>query len=385
MKKIHNKITQIELSKTIEIDTEAKRFKALGQRIYNFSAGEPDLLPPEFIKESLNKAIDQGKTKYGTVTGEKSLKEEICKKLKKDNDLSYKSENIAITNGCKQALYNIFQCILNPLDEVIVYSPYWMSYTEQIKLAGGKAQIIEVDENFEPDIEKTREAISDKTKAIVINSPNNPTSAVYSKEKLQELAKILENKDVYVICDDVYEKLVYYEKFYTIAQFMKNNLDRMIVVNSISKSYALPGLRVGYIAASKDIIDLVGRLQCQSTGNVCSIAQCVAEDVLKKGNSFIEESNKVFKKKRDLAEGILNKNNKISFVKPSGAFYFFVNIMKIDEDSNRFCKKLLEYKKIATVPGVAFGMDGYVRISFASSEQDLREGLGKFNEFCEEY
>ncbi|NQU99594.1 MAG: aminotransferase class I/II-fold pyridoxal phosphate-dependent enzyme, partial [Parcubacteria group bacterium] len=278
MKKIHNKIAQIELSKTIEIDTEAKRLKSSGQKIYNFSAGEPDLLPPEFVKQSLSQAYDRGKTKYGAVTGEQSLKEEICKKLKKDNNLSYKPENIAVTNGCKQALYNIFQCILNPLDEVIIYSPYWMSYTEQIKLAGGSARIIEVNDDFEPDLKKTKKAINSRTKAVVLNSPNNPTGAVYSKEKLQELAKIFKSKNIYVITDDVYERLVYGEKFYTIAQFMKDSLDKVIVVNSISKSYALPGLRLGYIAASKDVIDLVGRLQCQSTGNVCSIAQYVAED-----------------------------------------------------------------------------------------------------------
>lgn len=382
MKKINNKVTKIEQSKTIEIDIEAKRLKALGQKIYNFSAGEPDLEPPKFIKKSLDQSFLQGKTKYGAVTGEENLKEEICQKLKRDNGLSYNQNNIAVTNGCKQALYNIFQCILNEGDEVIIYSPYWVSYKAQVELAGGKVKVIKTNKNFEPDLEKTKEAINNKTRAVIINSPNNPSGAVYSKDKLKELAKLFIKKNIYVICDDVYEKLVYGQKFYSIAQFMKSKKDKVMVVNGISKSHALTGLRVGYVAAAKDIIKLINKLQSQSTGNVCSIAQVVAEDVLKKGDSFVEKSNKIFEKRCNLVEKILKKNSKISFIKPSGAFYYFVNIKKIDNNSDRFCKKLLKEKKIALVPGIAFGMEGYVRISFASSERDLREGLEKFNGFC---
>lgn len=384
MKKINNKITKIEPSKTLEIDMEAKRLKASGLKVYNFSAGEPDLLPPKFIKQSLGSAFDNGKTKYGATTGEISLKNEICQKLKKDNKLSYKPENIAVTNGCKQALYNIFQCILNKGDEVIVYSPYWVSYRAQIELAGGRIKIVKTDKNFEPDLEKTKKAINNKTRAVIINSPNNPTGVVYSKKRLHELARLFEDKNIYVITDDVYEKLVFGEKFYTIAQFMKKK-EKAIVVNGISKSYALTGLRVGYVAAFKEIISLVNKLQSHQTGNVCSLAQAAAEDVLKNGDEFVGKMAKVFEKRRDLVEKILIENNKISFNKPRGAFYFFINISKIDKDSSRFCKKLLEEKKVAMVPGVAFGMEGYVRISFASSEKDLREGLGKFNEFCRNY
>ncbi len=385
MKKIYNKITKIEPSKTLEIDMEAKRLKTLGQKVYNFSAGEPDLAPPEFIRESLNQAFNLGKTKYGATTGEISLKNEICQKLKKDNGLSYKPENVAVTNGCKQALYNIFQCILNEGDEVIVYSPYWVSYQAQIELAGGKIKIVKTDKNFEPDLEKTRKAINNKTRAVIINSPNNPTGAVYSREKLQALAKLFIKKDIYVITDDVYEKLVYGEKFYTIAQFMKKKKNKVIVVNGLSKSHALTGLRVGYIVASSDIINLVNKIQSHQTGNVCILAQAATEDALKYGNDFIKKMAKVFEKRRDLVEKILSQNNKISFIKSDGAFYFFINISKIDQDSSRFCNKLLKDKKVAVVPGVAFGLDGYVRISFASSEKDLREGLEKFNEFCKNY
>jgi len=385
MKKINNKVTKIEPSKTLEIDAKAKKLKASGAMVYNFSAGEPDLAPPEFIKESLNKAFISGKTKYGATTGEISLKNEICQKLKKDNGLSYKPENVAVTNGCKQALYNIFQCILNEGDEVIVYSPYWVSYQAQIELAGGKIKIVKTDKNFEPDLEKTRKAINNKTRAVIINSPNNPTGAVYSREKLQALAKLFIKKDIYVITDDVYEKLVYGEKFYTIAQFMKKKKNKVIVVNGLSKSHALTGLRVGYIVASSDIINLVNKIQSHQTGNVCILAQAATEDALKYGNDFIKKMAKVFEKRRDLVEKILSQNNKISFIKSDGAFYFFINISKIDQDSSRFCNKLLKDKKVAVVPGVAFGLDGYVRISFASSEKDLREGLEKFNEFCKNY
>jgi len=369
----------------LEIDMEAKRLKTLGQKVYNFSAGEPDLAPPEFIRESLNQAFNLGKTKYGATTGEISLKNEICQKLKKDNGLSYKPENVAVTNGCKQALYNIFQCILNEGDEVIVYSPYWVSYQAQIELAGGKIKIVKTDKNFEPDLEKTRKAINNKTRAVIINSPNNPTGAVYFREKLQALAKLFIKKDIYVITDDVYEKLVYGEKFYTIAQFMKKKKNKVIVVNGLSKSHALTGLRVGYIVASSDIINLVNKIQSHQTGNVCILAQVATEDALKYGNDFIKKMAKVFEKRRDLVEKILSQNNKISFIKSDGAFYFFINISKIDQDSSRFCNKLLKDKKVAVVPGVAFGLDGYVRISFASSEKDLREGLEKFNEFCKNY
>jgi len=369
----------------LEIDMEAKRLKTLGQKVYNFSAGEPDLAPPEFIRESLNQAFNLGKTKYGATTGEISLKNEICQKLKKDNGLSYKPENVAVTNGCKQALYNIFQCILNEGDEVIVYSPYWVSYQAQIELAGGKIKIVKTDKNFEPDLEKTRKAINNKTRAVIINSPNNPTGAVYFREKLQALAKLFIKKDIYVITDDVYEKLVYGEKFYTIAQFMKKKKNKVIVVNGLSKSHALTGLRVGYIVASSDIINLVNKIQSHQTGNVCILAQAATEDALKYGNDFIKKMAKVFEKRRDLVEKILSQNNKISFIKSDGAFYFFINISKIDQDSSRFCNKLLKDKKVAVVPGVAFGLDGYVRISFASSEKDLREGLEKFNEFCKNY
>ncbi len=385
MKRINNKVTKIEPSKTLEIDAEAKRLKSFGFRVYNFSAGEPDLAPPEFIKKSLTTAFDDGKTRYGATTGEVSLKNGICKKLKKDNGLSYRPENIVVTNGCKQALYNIFQCILNSGDEVIVYSPYWVSYQAQIELAGGKIKIVKTDKNFGPDLEETKKAINNKTRAVILNSPNNPTGAVYSRKKLQELSKFFIKENIYVITDDVYEKLVFGEKFYTIAQFMKKKKNKVIVVNGISKSHALTGLRIGYVATSKDIISLISKLQSHQTGNVCSLAQVVAEDVLKNGNDFVNKMVNIFEKRRNLVEKILNNNNKISFNKPKGAFYFFIDISKIDKDSTRFCKKLLNKKKVAMVPGIAFGMEGYVRISFASSEKDLREGLGEFNEFCKKY
>jgi aspartate aminotransferase len=385
MKKISNKVTQVRPSKTLEIDAKAKVMEAAGFKVYNFSAGEPDLAPPELIRESLNKAFTLGKTKYGATCGELSLREEICQKLKKGNKLSYKPENIAVTNGCKQALYNIFQCILNPGEEVVVYSPYWVSYLAQIKLADGRPRIVKTDKNFEPDLEKTQKAINSKTKAVIVNSPNNPTGVVYSKNKLQVLAKLFEDKNIYVITDDVYEKLIFNGKFYTIAQFMKKKKDKVIIVNGISKSYALTGLRVGYIAANRDIISLVNNLQSHESGNVCSVAQVVAEDVLRKGDSFVRNMAMTFKKRKDLVENILNKNNKINFKKPDGAFYYFINIFGIDKDSDKFCKRLLQEKKVAIVPGAAFGMEGYVRISFANNEKDLKKGLKKFNEFCEKY
>ena len=385
-KKLDNRISKIAASKTIEVDTAAKKLIASGAKVYNFSCGEPDFSAPAFVRQSLTKAFDQGKTKYGAAIGDLSLREEIARKLKRDNGLSYQAGNIAVTNGCKQALYNVFQAILNEGDEVIVYSPFWVSYTEQIRLAGGIPRIVKTDKNLEPDVERTRRALNSKTRAVIINSPNNPTSMVYSKKRLQELAKLFAKRNIYVITDDVYEKLIYGDtEFYTIAQFMKAAKDRVVVINGISKSYAMTGFRVGYIAASEEIIGLINRLQSHSSGNVCGIAQVAAEDVMKRGDKFVAEGRRVFAKRCDLVTELLEQNEHIKFIQPQGAFYFFVDISGIEPDSSKFCRKLLQKEKIATVPGIAFGQEGYIRISFASSESDLRAGIKKFNQFCEKY
>ncbi|NQV13342.1 MAG: aminotransferase class I/II-fold pyridoxal phosphate-dependent enzyme, partial [Parcubacteria group bacterium] len=278
-RKLTNRITKVAASQTIEIDTTAKKLIASGTKVYNFSCGEPDFAAPAFVRQSLTKAFDQGNTKYSAAIGYPSLRKEIARKLKQDNGLSYSINNIAVTNGCKQALYNTFRTILNRGDEVIVYSPFWVSYTEQIKLAGGHPRIVKTDKNLEPDVKRTQQAIGPKTRAVIINSPNNPTGVVYSKERLQELAKLFARHNIYVITDDVYEKLVYGDtQFYSIAQFMKAAKKRVVVINGVSKAYAMTGFRVGYVAADEEIINLMNRLQSHSTGNVCGGAQVAAED-----------------------------------------------------------------------------------------------------------
>ncbi|MFH2104995.1 MAG: pyridoxal phosphate-dependent aminotransferase [Parcubacteria group bacterium] len=320
-KKLDNRITKIAASQTIEVDTAAKKLIASGVKVYNFSCGEPDFAAPAFVRQSLVKAFNQGKTKYGASLGDPVLREEITRKLKRDNGLSYSIDNIAVTNGCKQALYNTFCTILNQGDEVIVYSPFWVSYTEQIKLAGGRARVVRTDKNLEPDIQRTRQAIGSRTKAVIINSANNPTGMVYSRQRLQELAKMFIQHDLYVITDDVYEKLVYDNtKFYSIAQFMKAAKKRVLVINGISKAYAMTGFRVGYVAADKEIISLMNRLQSHSTGNVCGVAQVAAEDVLRRGDEFVEQGRQIFQKRRDLVAGLLEQNKRIKFIKPQGAF-----------------------------------------------------------------
>jgi len=261
-----------------------------------------------------------------------------------------------------------------------------VSYTEQIKLAGGHPRIVKTDKNLEPDVKRTQQAIGPKTRAVIINSPNNPTGVVYSKERLQELAKLFARHNIYVITDDVYEKLVYGDtQFYSIAQFMKAAKKRVVVINGVSKAYAMTGFRVGYVAADEEVINLMNRLQSHSTGNVCGVAQVAAEDALRRGDKFVERGRRVFAWRRDLATELLEQNKQIKYIKPQGAFYFFINIRQITKDSSKFCQKLLEQEKVATVPGVAFGQEGYVRVSFANKESDLRAGIKKFNKFCEKY
>ncbi|MBL7084704.1 MAG: pyridoxal phosphate-dependent aminotransferase [Candidatus Omnitrophica bacterium] len=354
--------------------------KEQGERVVNFAAGEPDFDTPEYIKKAAIEAIKSGFTKYTPSTGFLKLKEVICKKLEKDNRLKYLPSQIVVTCGAKHALYNILQVLCQAQDEVIFASPYWVSYPEMVKLAQANPRIIKtrLQNNFKVDKNSLKQNINKKTKVLILNSPANPTGSIYSRRELQEIAEIVLRRNIYVISDEIYEKLIFDGKSHTsIASLNKEIHKRTIVVNGVSKAYAMTGWRIGYLASPNErIVKAIGNLQSHSTSNPCSISQKAAWEALRRTKeNQIKKWAKEFQVRRDCMLGGLDKIFGLSYVKPEGAFYVFCNISKVGLDSLTFARCLLEEAKIAVIPGKAFGRDDYIRLSFATGLSQIQEGL----------
>lgn len=387
------KSLSISPSSTLAIDAKAKKMKEDGIDIIGFGAGEPDFDTPDHIKAAAIKAINDGFTKYTPASGTLELKKAICNKFLKDNKLEYKPSNIVISNGAKHSLVNAFQAILNPGDEVIIPAPFWVSYPEMVKIADGVPVILNSteEEGFKLSIEKLEKAITPKTKAIVINSPSNPTGMIYSEDELRAIADIAVSKGIFVISDEIYEKLVYDGyKHVSIASFNEKIKDLTIVVNGVSKSYSMTGWRIGYTASNEQIAKIMGNVQSHATSNPNSIAQKAALAALEGPEDIIDIMKAEFVKRRDYMVEKINSINGLSCIKPNGAFYVMMNISKligteIDgvkiNGSDDFANLLLEKANVALVPGSGFGTDIHVRLSYATSLENIKEGLNRIEKF----
>jgi aspartate aminotransferase len=383
------RVKSLSTSLTIAISTLAGELKAEGKDIISFSAGEPDFGTPEVIKEEAKKALDEDQTRYTAVPGIPKLLEAIATKLKRDNNLEYKPSQIIASNCAKHSLFNLFQALIEEGDEVIIPAPYWVTYPELVTYSGGKSVYIKTTDkdNFKITAQQLKDAITPKTKMLILTTPSNPSGAVYSKEELEALAEVLKGTDIFVASDEMYEKLVYDGEFTAVATISDDMFKRTITINGLSKSVAMTGWRFGYLATPNDeLIAAMKKLQSQSTSNINSITQYAAIAGLDgRADADIEMMRKEFKKRRDLAVELFNQSDKLSVAKPDGAFYLFVNIQKVTDDSMDFCQKLLKEKGVALVPGVGFGSEGYFRFSFATDEESIKEGIKRIIDFCENY
>jgi aspartate aminotransferase len=389
---ISDSLKRIKPSPTIAVTQKARELRAAGKDVIGLGAGEPDFDTPDNIKNAAIKAIKSGDTKYTAVDGTPALKQAIITKFKRENKLSYSADQITVGTGGKQVLYNAFMATLNKGDEVIVPAPFWVSYPDMVLLAGGKPKIVKCteQEGFKLTPSKLRKAITKKTKWLILNSPSNPTGAGYTKKEIEELARVLvKNKKVHILSDDIYEHIKYDNfNFYTIAQNSKLK-DRTLTMNGVSKSYAMTGWRIGYAAGPKEIIKAIGKIQSQSTSNPSSISQAAAVEALNGNQGFIKKRSKAFKERRDFVVKSLNRIKGINCLTPNGAFYVFPSCkgllnkkteLKTDTD---FVQKLLEKSNVAVVQGSAFGLDGYFRISYATSMQNLKKAMDRIKSFCE--
>jgi aspartate aminotransferase len=380
-----NRINSLSASMTIAISTLAAELKAEGKDILSFSAGEPDFDTPQVIKDEAIKAINDGHTKYTAVDGTVAVKKAIQDKLKRENNLEYGLDNITVNVGAKHSLFNLFQAVIQEGDEVIIPAPYWVTYPELTKYSGGNVvEIHTTQENgFKITADELKNAITDKTKMLILTTPSNPTGAVYTKEELENLAKVLEGTNILVASDEMYEKLTYDVDFVSAAAISEDMYNRTITINGLSKSVAMTGWRFGYMASPKlDLMKAMKKLQSQSTSNINSIAQQAAIAGLDgRANADIEMMKKEFIKRRDLAVDMFNKIDGLSVLKPDGAFYLFVNISKVSNDSMKFCSELLEKGLVAVVPGIAFGSEGFFRFSFATDEQSIIDGINRIENF----
>ena len=389
---VSNSLKRIKPSPTIAVTSKAREMRAAGKDVIGLGAGEPDFDTPDNIKEAAIQAIKRGDTKYTAVDGTPTLKKAIKQKFSRENNLTYELDQISVGTGGKQVLYNAFMATLNPGDEVIIPAPYWVSYPDMVLLAGGKPKIVKCSEKNEFKITPAdlKKAINKKTKWLIINSPSNPTGSCYTKEEIQELSKILiKNKNVFILSDDIYEHITYDGfEFFTIAQ-IKALKERTLTMNGVSKSYSMTGWRIGYGAGPKDIIKAMAKIQSQSTTNPSSISQAAAVEALNGVQDFIKTRSDSFKERRDFVVESLNNIPGLSCLKPNGAFYVFPNCKKLlgkktklktDKD---FVEKLLEKSEVAVVQGSAFGLDGYFRISYATSMDNLKKALDRIKSFCE--
>ena len=389
---VSNSLKRIKPSPTIAVTSKAREMRAAGKDVIGLGAGEPDFDTPDNIKEAAIEAIRKGDTKYTAVDGTPALKKAIQAKFSRENDLSYELDQISVGTGGKQVLYNAFMATLNKGDEVIIPAPYWVSYPDIVLLAGGKPKIIKCDEknNFKLTPEKLKKAVSKKTKWIIINSPSNPTGSGYTKDEIISLSKILmKYKNLYILSDDIYEHITYDGfKFFTIAQIEKLK-SRTLTMNGVSKSYSMTGWRIGYAAGPKEIIKAMAKIQSQSTSNPTSISQAAAVEALNGTQDFISERSNSFKERRNFVVDSLNNIKGISCLSPEGAFYVFPNCKKLLNKKTKlktdkdFVEKLLEKAEVAVVQGSAFGLDGYFRISYATSMENLKKAMQRIKTFCD--
>lgn len=384
MNKLATRISQVNPSITLTITAKAKAMKAEGLDICSFSAGEPDFDTPDHIKLAAKQALDQGKTKYGAAAGEMPLRQAIANKLKKDNNVEYKPENIIVTNGGKHSLYNLMMALIEEGDEVIIPAPYWLSYPEMVTLAGGKSVIVTTTAENEYKItpEQLKQAITSKTKLFVLNSPSNPTGSVYTPDEIKALAKVIVDHDILVVSDEIYEKILYDGATHlSIGAVNEEIFKRTLISNGFAKAYSMTGWRVGYIAGDVNIIKAMTTVQGHSTSNVCTFAQYGAIAALESSQDCVAEMLVSFTERRKVMYSAVKSIPNVSTFLPQGAFYLFIDIGKTGLKSLEFCDKLLTQEKVATIPGIAFGDDNCIRLSYATDMESIEKGMTRLGNF----
>ncbi len=389
---LSNRAKGLKPSPTLAINAKAKSMQAQGIHVISFGAGEPDFDTPENIKQAAKKALDEGFTKYTPVGGIDELKDAIITKFQRDSGLSYKRSEIIVSCGGKHSFYNLAQAIFDQGDEVIIPAPYWVSYPPMVSLAGGTPVIVETTEKNEFKItpEDLKKAITPKTKALIINSPSNPTGSAYTKRELEKIGEIAISKNFFVISDEIYEKIVYDGfEFISIASLNDDIRKRTIIVHGVAKTYAMTGWRIGYTAGSEEIISAMNNIQSQSTSNPTSIAQKASVEALIGPQDEVRKMVNAFGQRRNYIVDRLNKMPGVSCYKPVGAFYVFPNFSsyygksykgKKIENSTHLADFFLDVARVAVVPGIEFGADPFERLSYATSMEDIREGLDRIEE-----
>ena len=391
MSLIAKRLEAIKPSPTLAITSKAKELSAQGVDIISLAAGEPDFDTPENIKLAAITGIKKGNTKYTAVSGTPELRKAICAKFKRENDIEYSIDEVIVSTGGKQVIYNLFMATINDGDEVIIPAPYWVSYPDMVLLAGGKPVFITADMStgFKVKPQDIQNAVTDKTKWLILNSPSNPTGSAYSAEDLAELVEVIRQyPNLHVMSDDIYEHITFDGFiFKSLANVAPDLKDRIFIVNGVSKAYSMTGWRIGYGAGNKQIIKAMDMLQSQSTSNPSSVSQVAALEALAGRQDFIKINAEGFQKKRDLVLSLINNINGLECYKSEGAFYLFPKCSslfgkltpsgKVIENSSDLATYFLEYANVAIVPGVAFGLEGYFRISYATSEEILTKACGK--------
>lgn len=389
---LSKRASELKPSATLAISAKEKELKSQGLDVVGFGAGEPDFPTPSHIREAAKKSLDRGETFYTPVGGILDLKKAVANRIAQDYALEYKPADIVISCGAKHSLYNIFQAVVDPGDEVIVFAPYWVSYPEMVALSGGTPVIVPSEESrrFVPDMAELQKRITKKTKAILLNSPSNPTGIVFPREILEGIAKLAEQHDLLVISDEIYDKLLYDGNTFVPFAALPGMKDRTVLVNGVSKTYAMTGFRIGYLASTNSaLVKAATDIQSQSTSNPNNTAQAAAVEALTGPQDEVGRMREVFERRRDLMLAGIEEIPGLTVVKPGGAFYVFVNTSKFYgeygiENSTDFSKYLLERHHLACVPGGPFGSEAHVRLSFATGEDTIRKGLERLRKACEE-
>ncbi len=378
------RVMRVTPSVTLMIDAKAKAMRAAGEDVCSFSAGEPDFDTPTHIREAAKAALDQGKTRYGPAAGEPALRQAIAEKLRNDNDLPYSAENILVTNGGKQSLFNLMLALINPGDEVIIPAPYWVSYPEMVHLASGTPVIVQTTAatGYRITAEQLEAAITPKTRLFVLNSPSNPTGMVYAPEEIRALAEVVVRHGLWVVSDEIYEKILYDDaQHLSIGAVSEAAFEHTIVSSGFAKAYAMTGWRVGYLAGAVDLIKATAKIQGHSTSNVCTFAQYGAIAALQGAQDCVAEMVTAFDQRRERMYTGISEIPQLRCLRPQGAFYLFVDISQTGLSSVEFCDRLLEEAKVATIPGKAFGMDDHIRLSYATDLNTIEKGLERLAKF----
>lgn len=388
MDTISSRISQVSPSLTLAVTAQAKAMIAQGEEVYALAGGEPEVDTPSFIKEAAIQALQEGRTKYTPAGGIPELRKALSEKFKTDNNLDYEPSQICVTSGAKMACYNAILAVIEEGDEVIIPTPYWVSYPEMVRLAGGVPVLVETKESTGWKItpEQFEEAMTPATKMIIINSPGNPTGAVYTKEELLALGEIALEEDIMILSDEIYEKLVYGEaKHVSIGSLSEDLYNLTITVNGFSKCYSMTGWRLGYTAAAKPVAEAIDKIQNHTVSNANTFSQYGALAALQGDQSFVDDLRGEYDVKRQFMLGRLKAISNIRVLEPEGAFYFFVYTGEMGLKSMNLCDKLLSRYKVAAVPGIAFGYDEGIRLSYCTTLDILNEGLDRFEQFCREH